>query len=93
MLPRQPALIIVQKLPVPLDRRLWLECQALRDSAESSDVATIARTHPVTLEPNQLDRAIGARRRCQKGQVQNVDVVSMLNADLILGNATNTEPK
>lgn len=63
MLPRQPVLIIVQNLPVPLDRRLWLECQALRDSAESSDVATIARTHPVTLEPNQLDRAIGARRR------------------------------
>jgi hypothetical protein len=88
MLPRQPALIIVQNLPVPLDRRLWLECQALRDSAESSDVATIARTHPVTLEPNQLDSAIGARRR-----VQNVDVTSMLNADLVLGNATNTEPK
>lgn len=63
MLPRQPALIIVPNLPVPLDRRLWLERQALRDSAESSDVATIARTHPVTLEPNQLDRATAARRR------------------------------
>lgn len=25
-------LIIVQNLPVPLDRRVWLECQALRDS-------------------------------------------------------------
>jgi len=27
-----PVLIIVQNLPVPLDRRVWLECQALRDA-------------------------------------------------------------
>jgi glycosyltransferase involved in cell wall biosynthesis len=26
-------LIVVQNLPVPLDRRVWLECQALRDRA------------------------------------------------------------
>ena len=71
MLPRRPVLIIVQNLPVPLDRRLWL-----------------TRTHLVTLEPHQLHRAIGARRR-----VQNVGAASMLNADLTLGNATNTEPK
>src|SRR3954469_11920759 len=25
-------LIVVQNLPVPLDRRVWLECQALRDA-------------------------------------------------------------
>ncbi|HSH59297.1 MAG TPA: glycosyltransferase family 4 protein [Acidimicrobiales bacterium] len=31
---REPAgvLIIVQNLPVPFDRRVWLECQALRDA-------------------------------------------------------------
>ena len=28
----QHILIIVQNLPVPLDRRVWLECQALRDA-------------------------------------------------------------
>ncbi|SDI99132.1 Glycosyltransferase involved in cell wall bisynthesis [Frankineae bacterium MT45] len=28
---RRRVLIIVQNLPVPLDRRVWLECQALRD--------------------------------------------------------------
>lgn len=31
-MPRQHVLIIVQNLPVPLDRRVWLECQALRAS-------------------------------------------------------------
>ena len=29
---RPRALIIVQNLPVPFDRRVWLECQALRDA-------------------------------------------------------------
>ena len=29
---RPRVLIIVQNLPVPLDRRVWLECQALRDA-------------------------------------------------------------
>lgn len=28
----QRVLVIVQNLPVPLDRRVWLECQALRDA-------------------------------------------------------------
>jgi len=28
--PAWRVLIIVQNLPVPLDRRVWLECQALR---------------------------------------------------------------
>lgn len=156
MLPRQPALIIVQNLPVPLDRRLWLECQALRDSAESSEVATFARTHagpvgsvtvswlPTTYRlraglprmpvgwvtaylrevmvrdgseviaitvynafsfcqyrsrslsrhaSNMTRMASVKRRGAGKGQVQNVDAASMLNADLIPGNATNTEPK
>lgn len=32
MNPRPHVLIIVQNLPVPLDRRVWLECQALRDA-------------------------------------------------------------
>jgi hypothetical protein len=27
---RRRVLIVVQNLPVPLDRRVWLECQALR---------------------------------------------------------------
>ncbi|MFZ2116786.1 MAG: glycosyltransferase, partial [Pseudonocardiaceae bacterium] len=31
-MPRQHVLIIVQNLPVPLDRRVWMECQALRES-------------------------------------------------------------
>lgn len=31
-------LIIVQNLPVPLDRRVWLECQALRDSGYTVSV-------------------------------------------------------
>ena len=29
MAERTHVLIIVQNLPVPLDRRVWLECQAL----------------------------------------------------------------
>ncbi|GAA3593809.1 glycosyltransferase family 4 protein [Kineosporia mesophila] len=29
---RQSVVIIVQNLPVPLDRRVWMECQALRDA-------------------------------------------------------------
>lgn len=29
---RPRVLIVVQNLPVPLDRRVWLECQALRDA-------------------------------------------------------------
>lgn len=29
---QRSVLIIVQNLPVPLDRRVWLECQALRDA-------------------------------------------------------------
>jgi glycosyltransferase involved in cell wall biosynthesis len=31
-MPRRSVLIVVQNLPVPLDRRVWLECQALRDA-------------------------------------------------------------
>ena len=30
--PRPRVLVIVQNLPVPFDRRVWLECQALRDA-------------------------------------------------------------
>lgn len=36
--PRNRVLIIVQNLPVPLDRRVWLECQALRDQGFSVSV-------------------------------------------------------
>jgi glycosyltransferase involved in cell wall biosynthesis len=35
---RQHVLIIVQNLPVPLDRRVWLECQALRESGYAVSV-------------------------------------------------------
>ena len=35
-------LIVVQNLPVPLDRRVWMECQALR--AEGYDVSVICPT-------------------------------------------------
>lgn len=35
---RNRVLIIVQNLPVPLDRRVWLECQALRDQGYSVSV-------------------------------------------------------
>jgi len=41
---RQSALIIVQNLPVPLDRRVWMECQALRDA--KYDVAVICPKSP-----------------------------------------------
>jgi glycosyltransferase involved in cell wall biosynthesis len=37
-------LIIVQNLPVPLDRRVWLECQALRDAG--TDVSVICPKGP-----------------------------------------------
>lgn len=37
-MPRQHVLIIVQNLPVPLDRRVWLECQALRASGYAVSV-------------------------------------------------------
>lgn len=37
-------LIIVQNLPVPLDRRVWLECQALRDNGY--DVSVICPKGP-----------------------------------------------
>lgn len=37
-------LIIVQNLPVPLDRRVWLECQALRD--HGYDVSVICPKGP-----------------------------------------------
>jgi glycosyltransferase involved in cell wall biosynthesis len=41
---RRSVLIVVQNLPVPLDRRVWLECQALRDSGY--DVAVICPKGP-----------------------------------------------
>jgi glycosyltransferase involved in cell wall biosynthesis len=45
---RRPAtphvLVIVQNLPVPLDRRVWLECQALR--AQGYDVSVICPKGP-----------------------------------------------
>ncbi len=44
-------LIIVQNLPVPLDRRVWLECQALR--ASGYDVSVICPKGP-TDPPRQL---------------------------------------
>jgi glycosyltransferase involved in cell wall biosynthesis len=37
-------LVIVQNLPVPLDRRVWLECQALRD--DGHDVSVICPQGP-----------------------------------------------
>jgi glycosyltransferase involved in cell wall biosynthesis len=37
-LPRQHVLIIIQNLPVPLDRRVWLECQALCESGYAVSV-------------------------------------------------------
>ncbi|MDQ4142435.1 MAG: glycosyltransferase family 4 protein [Actinomycetota bacterium] len=40
-------LIIIQNLPVPLDRRVWLECQALRDAGyEVSVVCPKGRADP-----------------------------------------------
>lgn len=41
---RRSVLIVVQNLPVPLDRRVWLECQALRDVGY--DVAVICPKGP-----------------------------------------------
>ena len=44
MAERTHVLIIVQNLPVPLDRRVWLECQALR--AAGYDVSVICPKGP-----------------------------------------------
>jgi glycosyltransferase involved in cell wall biosynthesis len=41
---RRSVLIVVQNLPVPLDRRVWLECQALRNAGY--DVAVICPKGP-----------------------------------------------
>ncbi|MDQ4214265.1 glycosyltransferase family 4 protein [Microbacterium capsulatum] len=41
---RRRVLIIVQNLPVPLDRRVWLECQALR--AQGYEVSVICPKGP-----------------------------------------------
>ena len=41
---RPRVLIIVQNLPVPFDRRVWLECQALRDA--SYDVHVVCPKAP-----------------------------------------------
>ena len=41
---RRSVLIVVQNLPVPLDRRVWLECQALRDAGY--EVAVICPKGP-----------------------------------------------
>ena len=46
-------LIIVQNLPVPLDRRVWLECQALR--AAGYDVSVICPKGPGDLEYQVLE--------------------------------------
>ena len=44
---RPHILIIIQNLPVPLDRRVWLECQALRDAGyEVSVVCPKGRGDP-----------------------------------------------
>ena len=41
---RRSVLIVVQNLPVPLDRRVWLECKALRDAGY--EVAVICPKGP-----------------------------------------------
>lgn len=41
---RKHVLVIVQNLPVPLDRRVWLECQSLRDAGY--DVSVICPKGP-----------------------------------------------
>lgn len=52
-MPRQHVLIIVQNLPVPLDRRVWLECHALRDSGYA--VSVICPKGPGDLRYEVLD--------------------------------------
>ena len=37
--------IVVQNLPVPLDRRVWLECQALRDAGHEVSVVCPMKPH------------------------------------------------
>ena len=46
-------LIIVQNLPVPLDRRVWLECQALRSAGY--DVSVICPKGPGDPDYQELD--------------------------------------
>ncbi len=50
---RRSVLIVVQNLPVPLDRRVWLECQALRDAGY--DVAVICPKGPGDPSYHRLD--------------------------------------
>lgn len=46
-------LVIVQNLPVPLDRRVWLECQALK--ASGYDVAVICPKGPGDPDYHEID--------------------------------------
>ena len=46
-------LIIVQNLPVPLDRRVWLECQALRGAGY--DVSVICPKGPGDPDYEEID--------------------------------------
>ena len=51
---RQPrVLIIVQNLPVPLDRRVWLECQALQ--ANGFEVTVICPKGPGDRAREEID--------------------------------------
>ena len=50
---RQHILIVVQNLPVPLDRRVWLECQAL--VANGYDVSVICPKGPGDPKRQHLD--------------------------------------
>lgn len=50
---RDKVLIIVQNLPVPLDRRVWLECQAL--TAQGYEVSVICPQGPGDLRQETLE--------------------------------------
>ena len=50
---RRRVLIIVQNLPVPLDRRVWLECQALR--AQGYEVSVICPKGPGDPARQEID--------------------------------------
>lgn len=50
---RRRVLIIVQNLPVPLDRRVWLECQALR--AQGYEVSVICPKGPGDPSFHEID--------------------------------------
>ena len=70
---RPRALIIVQNLPVPFDRRVWLECQALRDAGYDVTVSARAARVPSGSRSSTTSRSAptGSTPRGQRGSASS----------------------